>query len=158
MKRILFIFTLILAVVANVPAQKREKNKNTKAENTNVVVMKTTTMKITVGDKTFTATLEKNSSAQALVELLEKGDISIDMEDNSDMEKVGPLGSALPRNDRPTTTTAGDLILYQGNKFTIDYNPNSWSLTRLGKINNTTREELMNALGKGDVTVTLSVE
>ena len=158
MKRILFIFTLILAVVANVPAQKREKNKNTKAENTNVVVMKTTTMKITVGDKTFTATLEKNSSAQALVELLEKSDISIDMEDNSDMEKVGPLGSVLPRNDRPTTTTAGDLILYQGNKFAIYYNPNSWSLTRLGKINNTTREELMNALGKGDVTVTLSVE
>ena len=156
MKRILFIFTLILAVVANVPAQKREKNKNTKAEN--VVVMKTTTMKIMVGDKTFTATLEKNSSAQALVELLEKGDISIDMEDNSDMEKVGPLGSVLPRNDRPTTTTAGDLILYQGNKFAIYYNPNSWSLTRLGKINNTTREELMNALGKGDVTVTLSVE
>jgi hypothetical protein len=55
------------------------------------------------------------------------------------------------------TTSAGDLILYQGNMFVIYYAPNTYSFTRLGKIDNTTREVLLSVLGNGDVTVTLSM-
>jgi hypothetical protein len=39
----------------------------------------------------------------------------------------------------------------------IYYAPNSWSFTRLGKIDNVTQNELKTILGDGDVTVTLEI-
>ncbi len=113
-------------------------------------------MKLQVGDNVFTATLANNSSADALLKMLENGPISIDMRDYGNMEKVGMLGKELPRNDEQITTEPGDLILYQGNAFVIYYAPNSWDFTRLGKIDDVTAEDLKKALGSGDVTVTLS--
>ncbi|HIR95479.1 MAG TPA: hypothetical protein IAC05_05555 [Candidatus Coprenecus stercorigallinarum] len=121
--------------------------------------MENNKIRLTVeGGRTFTATLVDNTSAQALVEQLAKGDITVDMEDYADMEKVGTLGISLPRNDRPTTTGPGDLILYQGHNFVIYYDTNSWNFTRLGKIDNVSQTELKAALGEGDVRVTLSLE
>ena len=51
-----------------------------------------------------------------------------------------------------------NLILYQGHYMVIYYDRNSYSLTRLGKIINVTQDELKNALGKGNVSVVLSLE
>jgi hypothetical protein len=39
----------------------------------------------------------------------------------------------------------------------IYYAPNTWTFTRLGKINDVTPEELKRVLGEGDVTVILEV-
>ena len=115
-------------------------------------------MKITVGDTTFTAALADNSSAEALKELLAEGPLTIDMSDYGNMEKVGPIGTSLPRNDEQITTGAGDIILYQGNSLVIYYDTNSWNFTRIGKIDGVTREELLDAFGNGGVTVTFSLE
>jgi len=112
-------------------------------------------MKITIGDRELIATLAHNTSTEALKELLKAGPITIQMHDYGNMEKVGGLGRNLPTNDERITTEPGDLILYQGNSFVIYYAPNTWTFTRLGKINNVTREELINILGKGNVTVIL---
>ncbi len=117
-----------------------------------------TKLLISVGDTELTATLADNSSAQALVELLKQGDISVDMSDYSNFEKVGELQESLPTNDEQLDTDYGDLILYQGNKFVIYYDKNSWSFTKLGRIDNITQEELKAILGEGDVTVTLSLK
>ena len=103
------------------------------------------------GNHTITAVLADNSSAEAFAELLSKGPVSVDMEDYGSFEKVGTLPVSLPRNDRSITTVPGDLILYQGNKITIYYNTNSWSFTRLGKVEGVTPSELRKILGKGDV-------
>lgn len=113
---------------------------------------------ITVNDTVLTASLADNSSVQALRELLAEGPLTIDMRDYGSMEKVGPLGTDLPRNDEQITTEAGDLILYQGNSFVMYYAPNSWNFTRLGKINDVTADELREVLGDGSVTVTLSID
>jgi flavodoxin len=114
-------------------------------------------LKIRVGGRTLTATLADNSSATALKELLSKGDITIDMSDYGDFEKVGLIGTSLPLNDEQITTEAGDLILYQGNSFVICYDTNFWNFTRLGKINDIAKSELKSLLGEGDVTVTISI-
>ena len=53
---------------------------------------------------TLTATLYDNSSSRALVDLLQKGSVTIDMHDFSNFEKVGDLPVTLPRNDTPTDT------------------------------------------------------
>ena len=90
---------------------------------------------------------------------LAQGSVDIRMNDYGDMEKVGSLGFSLPRNDRQTTTSPGDLILYQGNSFVIYYDTNSWNFTRLGKVDGvSSRNEMLDLLGgKGEVTITLSL-
>jgi hypothetical protein len=115
------------------------------------------TMKITVGNRELIATLVANSSTEALKEWLKTGPVTVDMRDYGNMEKVGSFGRNLPTNDERITTEPGDLILYQGNQFVIYYAPNTWSFTRLGKINGITQEELKRKLGNGNVTVTLSL-
>ena len=115
-------------------------------------------MKITAGDHTFTAVLADNSSVSALKEMLAEQPLTIDMSDYASMEKVGAIGSSLPRNDEQISTGAGDIILYQGNSLVIYYDANSWNFTRIGKIEDVTREELLEALGTGDVTVTFSLD
>ena len=115
------------------------------------------------GKSELTATLVDNSSATAFYELLKKGPLTVDMHDYGNFEKVGSLGTSLPRNDTQITTTAGDIILYQGNQITIYYDTNSWNFTRLGKVVSTsstttiTQAELKKILGKGDVTAVFEI-
>jgi len=116
------------------------------------------TLYLAVGETTLTGTLADNSSAQALVDLLANGPVTIQMRDYEGMEKVGPLPTRLPTNDSQTTTQAGDLILYQGDQLVIYYAPNTWSFTRLGTIDDVTAPELKQILGDGDIDVTLLVQ
>ncbi len=134
-----------------------EINKDFKNENKEGESMKNQKIKLYINNHELIATLNDNSSTKALIEELKKGSITINMKDYANMEKVGNLGFDLPRNDENITTSAGDLILYQGNNFVIYYDTNNWSLTKLGKIDNINSQELKNILGDGDVTVKLSL-
>ena len=110
---------------------------------------------IHVNDAVLPVKAENNTSSEALLQLLEAGDITISMHDYRSFEKVGPLGTSIPRNDEDITTTPGDVILYQGNQLTIYYDENRWDFTRLGHID-IEQVELKAILGSGDVTVILS--
>jgi hypothetical protein len=114
-------------------------------------------MQLQIGENILTAVLEKNSSTEALIKMLEEGPITINMNDYGNMEKVGLLGTNLPRNDQKIKAEPGDLILYQGNALVIYYESNSWNFTRLGKIKGFTKEELKQILGDGDISVILSL-
>lgn len=147
-----------LTATACSPTDKENAQQQTdKTQNNNNMDTKTIIL-TTEGGTAFTATLADNSSARALADMLAEGDITIDMEDYGDMEKVGPIGRTLPRNDTPTTTGPGDLILYQGKYFVIYYGTNSWTFTPLGRIEGASGSELLKALGRGDVKVTLSLK
>lgn len=113
---------------------------------------------IMVGETIFTAAFCDNSSAEAFRELLAESPLTIEMHDYGNFEKVGEIGSTLPSNDERITTEPGDVILYLGTSITIYYDINSWNFTRLGKIYDVTKEELLAAFGDGDVTVTFSIE
>ena len=113
-------------------------------------------LKITVGDYELLATFEDNPSAEAFQELLSQGPVTVEMSDYGGFEKVGPLGTTLTRSDRQITTQPGDVILYQGNQITIYYGTNSWSFTRLARINDPT--DLREKLGDGTVSITFSLE
>ena len=101
--------------------------------------------------------MRKTALRRLLVQLLKNGPLKIEMSDYGGFEKVGDIGKTLPTNDERITTQAGDLILYQGNSFVIYYAQNSWSFTRLGRIDNFSEQELRVALGSGSVSVTLSL-
>ena len=109
------------------------------------------------GSHKLTATLVDNSSATAFYNLLKKNPVTIKMSDYSNFEKYGLIGTSLPRNDTQITTTAGDIILYQGNQIAIYYETNSWNFTRLGKVDGVTQVELKTILGKGDVTAVFEI-
>lgn len=116
------------------------------------------TMNITINGKTVSCQLVENSSTRALLAQLEKGDITYEADDYGNFEKVGYIGFNLPQNNESITTTAGDVILYQGNNICLYYGSNSWSFTRLGKIEGMNKDEIkafLNA-GGGSVKVTLS--
>ena len=89
---------------------------------------------------------------------MQKGSLTVKLSEYGNFEKVGTLGSSLPRNDRQTATNPGDIMLYQGNQITIFYGNNSWSYSSLGKIDGATQTELKKVLGRGDVTATFSIE
>ena len=105
-------------------------------------------------------TLAENKATLALVEILEQGDITYTADDYGGFEKVGQLGHSLPTENSQITTEAGDVILYSGNQIVLFYGSNSWSYTRLGKINGYSVSELRAFLcaGDGSVQVRISLE
>lgn len=131
-------------------------NETSDEESEGEATMQQNTFYVRVGEETFSATFADNSGAQALKELLTDGDVSIQMSDYGGFEKVGSLGQSLPTENSQTTTQAGDIVLYQGNQIVIFYGSNSWSYTRLGRIDDLTGWQ--EALGSGDLTVTFSME
>ncbi len=94
---------------------------------------------------------------QHLVELLQKGDITISADDYGGWEKVGDLPESFPSANSQMTTQPGDFVLYAGDQFVLFYGSNSWSYTRFGHIDNVTASELKSILGSGSVTLTLSL-
>ena len=113
---------------------------------------------IDAGGETFYAAFEDNPSAQALIEKLTEGDLTLELHDYGSFEKVGDLPWTLPRSDMSITTVPGDVILYLGKQITIYYDQNTWNFTRLAAIDGTSKEDLLSAFGAGNVTVTFRLE
>ena len=112
-------------------------------------------MNVQIGDYAFTATLEDNQAAEELAEMLEAGGVTLQLEDYGGFEKVGPLRRSLTTSNSQTTTAAGDIVLYNGSNIVMFYGSNSWSYTRLGKIDDLT--SWSDALGSGSVTAILTL-
>ena len=151
MKRlVLHIYTMFMALTAmacqNVEVEATPSDKSV------------STMNITINGKTVSCQLVENSSTRAILAHLERGDITYEAEDYGNFEKVGYIGISLPQNNESITTTAGDVILYQGNNICLYYGSNSWSFTRLGKIEGISKDEIKTFLnaGGGSVKVKLS--
>jgi hypothetical protein len=139
-----------------VPETETSETDGTEADIPNGIEEAVMDIKVQVGDAVFYATLEENEAVASFVEMMRENPVSIQMSDYSGFEKVGSLGTRLPVNNSQTTTHAGDIVLYNGNQIVIFYGSNSWSYTRLGHVDDLTGWE--EALGRGDVTVTFSLE
>ena len=115
---------------------------------------------LTIGKTTFEAEFADNSSVEALEDLLSDAPLTLQLHDYGNFEKVGSLGHTLPTENAQITAEPGDVILYSSNQIVIFYGNNSWSYTRLGKINGLTENELRELLCAGDrsVQITLSLK
>lgn len=111
---------------------------------------------LSIGDRTMTASLVDNAATRELLSLLEKGPITIRMNDYGGFEKVGALPQSFTTSNTQITTEPGDIMLYQGNNMVIFYGSNSWSYTRLGKIDGATAANLKEFLGGESVSLTVS--
>ena len=117
------------------------------------------TISISVSGKTLPLKIEENQATQALVAALREAPITYEAHDYGGFEKVGALGRTLPASDTQITTQAGDVILYSSNQIVLFYGSNSWSYTRLGRIQYESLDELKSFLkaGQGNISVTLSL-
>ncbi|MBB6130832.1 cyclophilin-like fold protein [Mucilaginibacter lappiensis] len=109
-------------------------------------------MKIKIGSKTFTATLNDSEAAKAFKAMLP---LSLKMDDINSNEKKYDFQKALPGNSRnPGNINTGDLMLWSGNTLVLFYKSFSthYSYVKLGRIDDPSG--LADALGTGSVTIT----
>ena len=117
-------------------------------------------MYITIGGQTQSVTLVDNAATRALLEKLRQATVTVTLNSSGGFEIWGALGFSLPTSNQQMTAQPGDVILYNGSNICLFYGSNSWSYTRLGKIDGLSESELRTFLkaGESNISVTLSVD
>lgn len=125
-------------------------------ENNDISPVEETEMKMIIGDTEVEVLWENNATVDEIRTAVEEGPITIEMSMYGGFEQVGSFGRSFTRDDKQTTTSAGDLVLYSGNQLVVFYGSNSWAYTRLGKIKDLSDEELASLLSNGDVAIKIT--
>ena len=113
-------------------------------------------MKITISQKTFTATLYDNPAVAALKGMLP---LTIEMTELNGNEKYFHFATDLPTDAaKPGTIQAGDLMLWQSNSLVLFYKSfrTSYSYTKLGRLDDASG--LAVVVGSGNVKVKFELE
>ena len=112
---------------------------------------------ITIGGQTQSITLVDNAATRALVQKLP---VTVTLNSSGGFEIWGPLGFSLPTSNQQITAQPGDVVLYNGSNICLFYDSNSWSYTRLGKIDGLSESELRTFLkaGESNIGVVLSLD
>lgn len=147
MKKTCFLFLLLLFLCLETWA-----NGNKEAEATGES-LEGTKINVTIAGTTHSATLQDNVATRALLERLKSGEVVVDSDDYGGFEKVGTFGGTLPSANTQVTAQPGDFVLYHGSSISFFHEENSWSYTRLGKLDLSDGEEISAFLqaGKGSV-------
>lgn len=138
-------FVLVLTLASCGSGQQAEQNN----------IQESSSMRLLINNSEVSVSWENNEAVAALTDLVKAEPLEVNMSMYGGFEQVGSLGKSLPRNDKQTTTQAGDIVLYSGNQIVIFYGSNSWAYTRLGRITDKSASELTQLLGNGNVTVCL---
>jgi hypothetical protein len=113
-----------------------------------------TSIRVQIGEKSFTARMEDNETARAFSVMLP---LKLEMRDLNDNEKVIELPKRLPGEvTSPGTIREGDLMIWSSRSLVLFYKTfsSSYSYFRLGRIEDTAG--LVQAVGDGTVTVTFT--
>lgn len=131
------------------------QNKGSADGETNMVSEKESEMKLFINDIEIPVIWEENVSVAKLMEDASKEDIIISMSMYSDFEQVGSLDREYYSDDIQMTAHNGDIVLYNSSNIVLFYGSNTWSYTKLGKMNLSQRE-VIDLLSNGNVTITIS--
>ena len=116
-------------------------------------------MYITIDGQTQAVTLVDNQATKTLVEKLQQAPVTVTLSSSGGFEIWGALGFSLPTSNEQINAQPGDVILYSGSNICIFYGTNSWSYTRLGKIDGLSESQLRTFLkaGESNISVILSL-
>ena len=131
----------------NFENQLQQTNQNLEEEN-----MENIKIKLSINNKTFSATLNNNEAVKGVIERLP---LTLNMQDLNSNEKYNYLDFSLPTSpSRPNRINAGDIKLFGDDCLVIFYESfnTSYNYTDLGKIDNA--EGFLAELGNGSVTIT----
>jgi hypothetical protein len=114
---------------------------------------------ITIDGMTKTATMVDNAATQELVARLQQAPVTVTLNSSGGFEIWGAVGFSLPTSNEQVNAQPGDIVLYNGSNICMFYGTNSWSYTRLGKIDGLSESELRTFLkaGESNISVTLSL-
>lgn len=115
----------------NFENQLQQTNQNLEEEN-----MENIKIKLSINNKTFSATLNNNEAVKGLIERLP---LTLNMQDLNSNEKYNYLYFSLPTSpSRPNRINAGDIKLFGDDCLVIFYESfnTSYNYTDLGKIDN----------------------
>lgn len=143
---------------SGVETNTNESKEQAKMKKTDESTLADNQIRVTVGSSSFIVNLEDNETAKALREMITDEDLTISASNYGGFEKVCQLGKTLPRNDEQITTEAGDVMLYSGNQIVFFYGANSWSYTKIGKVEASSIEELESVLSGSETEVILSIK
>lgn len=118
---------------------------------------KETEMTVKINGQEIPVTWEDNESVAELKRQAQQGDVTVQMSMYGGFEQVGALGRSYPSADTRITTQNGDIVLYASNQIVMFYGSNTWSYTRLGKID-LSNDEVTDLLSNGNVTLTISAK
>ena len=111
---------------------------------------------MTIGSKTFTATLDDNPAATRLRAMLP---LTLDMSELNGNEKYFHFSTPLPTDAaNPGTIQDGDLMLWGADTLVLFYKTFRPPTATPGSGGSTTRRALAAAVGSGSVTVTFELE
>lgn len=114
------------------------------------------TLIVTIGSKSFTATLDDSPATNTLLAMLP---LTMDMTELNGNEKYFQLPTPLPTDAAsPGTIQTGDLLLWQADTVVLFYRtfPTTYRYTRLGRIDDPT--SLADTVGSGAVKVTFEMK
>ncbi|MBQ8157488.1 MAG: hypothetical protein IJ081_00515 [Prevotella sp.] len=116
-------------------------------------------LSITIDGMTKTATMVDNAATQALVAKLQEASVNVMLNSSGGFEIWGALGFSLPTSNEQVNAQPGDIVLYNGSNICIFYGTNSWSYTRLGKIEGLSESDLRTFLKarESNISVMLSL-
>ena len=143
---------------SGVETNTNESKEQAKMKKTDESTLTDNQIRVTVGSSSFIVNLEDNETAKALREMITDEDLTISASNYGGFEKVCQLGKTLPHNDKQITTEAGDVMLYSGNQIVFFYGANSWSYTKIGKVEASSIEELESVLSGSETEVILSLK
>jgi len=154
MKQLILLLTALLFSCCS-----RELDAMESVKNEPTTTTMTQKMYLTIEGRTEEVSLVTNSATEALVKKLEQGAITLTLSSSGGFEIWGALGFSLPTSNQQVNAQPGDVVLYNGSNICIFYGTNSWSYTRLGKIQGLSASELKAFLkaGESEVKVTLSL-
>lgn len=155
MKETAFIHRLLTIAVPLLAMSCSSDEIQAQTQNNETMIQK---MYITIDDRTESVTLVNNNATQALIAKLQQAPVTVTLNSSGGFEIWGALGFSLPTDNEQIEARPGDIVLYSGSNICIFYGTNSWSYTRLGKIDNLSVNELKTFLkaGENNVSVTLS--
>ena len=143
---------------SGVETNTNESKEQAKMKKTDESTLADNQIRVTVGSSSFIVNQEDNETAKALRKMITDEDLTISASNYGGFEKVCQLGKTLPRNDKQITTEAGDVMLYSGNQIVFFYGANSWSYTKIGKVEASSIEELESVLSGSETEVILSIK
>ena len=155
---IVIIILVVTLIVINLKDGNNDTSQNRAINTSGEIDGDDLSMKInlTINGNSFTAMLYDSETTR---ELLNRLPIEVSMSELNGNEKYYYFDESLPTNSyRPGSISTGDIMLYGSDCLVIFYEDfdTPYSYTRLGKIDNV--DNLKNALGKGNVNVTISID
>ena len=113
------------------------------------------TMNMYINGTSVPVIWEENATVTEILNDASKKDIVVQMSMYGGNEQFGPLGKSYVSDNRSITTDNGDIVLYNDSNIVLFYGSNTWSYTKLGRID-LSPSEVTALLSHGDVELVLS--